>query len=137
MESNFKLCNWYLVDASDVVLGRLSSLVSLFLIGKNKVDYSPNKPSNNHVVIINSEKICVTGKKFHNKFYYRHSGYIGGIKKINYCDLLEKFPNKILFLSIKGMLPKNRLRKIMLKRLKIYSGPTHPHFSQNPVLLKV
>ncbi|MDA9715608.1 50S ribosomal protein L13 [Bacteroidota bacterium] len=126
---------WYLIDCSNQTLGRLSVRVANILRGKTKPEYTPNADVGDFVVLINAKNIKVTGSKNENKIYYSHSGYPGGIKKINFKDLLEKDPEKVLRNSVKGMLPKNKLNRQIIKKLKIYSDEVHPHEAQNPEVL--
>jgi len=127
-----KTDNWLVFDAENKILGRLASQIAIELMGKNKVNYAPNKITGDQIIIINSQKIKVTGKKLTDKLYYRHSGYPGGLKTLTFKTILEKNPNFIIKNAVKGMLPKNKLQKILLKRLKIYSGSHHPHIAQQP-----
>jgi len=124
--------DWYIVDAEGKTLGRLATLVATYLLGKHKVRYSAHLDCGDNVVIINAEKIGVTGAKLEDKMYYRHSGYPGGIKETNLATLLERHPAMALEHAITGMLPKNRLLDDRLRRLKIYAGTEHPHAPQNP-----
>lgn len=117
--------DWHLIDAEKKVLGRLSSEITNLLMGKNKVNYAPHMDMGDFVVIINAEKIVVTGKKEANKVYYRHSGYPGGFKEIKYSKLKKEQPEKIIQLAIKRMLPDNRLRDKRMSRLKVFSGEKH------------
>lgn len=126
---------WYLIDCSNQTLGRLSVRVANILRGKTKPEYTPNADVGDFVVLINAKNIKVSGSKNENKIYYSHSGYPGGIKKINFKDLLEKDPQKVLRNSVKGMLPKNKLNRQIIKKLKIYSDEVHPHEAQNPEVL--
>ncbi len=126
---------WYLIDCSDKTLGRLSVRVANILRGKTKPEYTPNADVGDFVVLINAKNIKVTGSKDENKLYFSHSGYPGGIKKINFKDLLEKDPEKVLRRSIKGMLPKNKLNRQIIKKLKVYSDDVHPHEAQNPEVI--
>ena len=126
---------WYLIDCSNQTLGRLSVRVANILRGKTKPEYTPNADVGDFVVLINAKNIKVTGSKNENKIYYTHSRYPGGIKKINFKDLLEKDPEKVLRNSVKGMLPKNKLNRQIIKKLKIYSDEVHPHEAQNPEVL--
>ena len=126
---------WYLIDCSNQTLGRLSVRVANILRGKTKPEYTPNADVGDFVVLINAKNIKVTGSKNENKIYYSHSGYPGGIKKINFKDLLEKDPEKVLRNSVKVMLPKNKLNRQIIKKLKIYSDEVHPHEAQNPEVL--
>ncbi len=129
--------NWYLFDAKDKILGRLSTKVVFYLSGKNKFEYYPYLNIGDYVIIINSDKILVTGNKFKKKKYHYHSGYIGGIKSFTFEDMLIKDSRRIIRQSIKGMLPKNRLARLMLKRLKIYSNNYHIHNVHKPVLVDI
>ena len=125
---------WYVIDATDKALGRLSSEVASILRGKHKAIYTPHVDTGDFVIVINAEKIKLTGNKLRDKKYYRHSGYPGGIKEISYGELLRKRPEKVIEISVKGMLPHNRLGRAMFKKLKVYSGSEHPHQAQKPEL---
>ena len=122
--------NWVLIDAKEETLGRLCSKISNILQGKNKVDYAKHINNGDFVIVINTDKINVTGKKLTDKKYYHYSGYHGGMKEQSFEDLLEIDSTKIIKIAVSGMLPKNSLRKKLLSRLKIYSGPEHPHSAQ-------
>ena len=122
--------NWVLIDAKEETLGRLCSKISNILQGKNKVDYAKHINNGDFVIVINTDKINVTGKKLTDKKYYHYSGYHGGMKDLSFEDLLEIDSTKIIRNAVSGMLPKNSLRKKLLARLKIYSGPDHPHSAQ-------
>tara|TARA_Y100001960_G_scaffold120895_1_gene129205 strand:+ start:202 stop:627 length:426 start_codon:yes stop_codon:yes gene_type:complete len=122
--------NWILMDAKEETLGRLCSKISNILQGKNKIDYAKNINNGDFVIVINTDKIKVTGKKLTDKKYYHYSGYHGGMKEQSFEDLLEIDSTKIIKIAVSGMLPKNSLRKKLLSRLKIYSGPEHPHSAQ-------
>lgn len=124
--------SWYLVDASGKVLGRLASKIAKILMGKNKPIYTPHVDTGDHVVVINAEKVILTGNKLNNKVYYSHSNYPGGLKEINAKKLLEKKPEMVLEKAVQRMLPKNKLGRAMAKKLKVYGGNAHPHQSQNP-----
>ena len=126
---------WYLVDAKNQVLGRLASEVAKILRGKHKAIFAPHVDVGDNVVIINAEKIRVTGKKAQQKRYKRYSGYPGGLKETVYEDVLATYPERILEHAIKGMLPKNRLGRQMFKKVKIYAGEEHPHVAQKPEVL--
>ncbi|MBF8984076.1 50S ribosomal protein L13 [Lutibacter sp. B2] len=128
---------WYVVDAEDKTLGRLASEVASILRGKRKPIYTPHVDTGDHVIIINAEKVAVTGKKREQKLYRHHTGYVGNLKEIAFKDLLEKKPTKILEQAIKGMLPKNSLGRQMIKKLHIYAGPEHTHEAQKPVALEI
>lgn len=123
---------WYLIDAKDKILGRLASRIALLLMGKRKPIYSPHIDVGDYVVVVNAEKVKVTGNKEKKKIYYRHSFYPGGIKQITFEEMKNKKPENIIYLAVKRMLPKNKLGRKMLKRLKIYAGENHPHIAQNP-----
>ncbi|HEY3309183.1 MAG TPA: 50S ribosomal protein L13 [Desulfuromonadaceae bacterium] len=124
--------DWYLVDAQDMVLGRLASQVANILRGKNKAIYTPSVDTGDFVIVVNAEKIALTGRKLSDKVYYNHSGFTGGLKEITAGKLLEKKPSDLIKRAVKGMLPKNKLSRHMLKKLKIYAGSSHPHDAQQP-----
>ena len=126
---------WYLLDCSGKRLGRLSVQVANILRGKNKPEYTPNSDVGDFVVLVNAKNIDVTGNKSENKIYFRHTGYPGGIKKISFKDQLEKDPEKIIRDAVKGMLPKNKLNRQIIKKLKVYSDEVHPHEAQNPEVI--
>lgn len=123
---------WYVVDASDQVLGRLATQIAHRLRGKHKPEFAPHMDNGDFIVVVNCEKIRVTGKKLADKIYYRHSGYVGGLKETNLETLLATKPHLVLMHAVKGMLPKNRLGRAMLKKLRIYPGAEHPHEAQAP-----
>jgi large subunit ribosomal protein L13 len=123
---------WYVVDAQGKTLGRLATEVARILRGKHKPTFSPHLDVGDHVIIINAEKIKVTGKKLDTKRYYRYSGYLGGLTSIVLRDQLETHPERVLIHAIRGMLPKSRLGRAMLKKLKVYAGSKHPHAAQKP-----
>lgn len=125
--------NWYIIDASGLPLGRLASEAARILRGKHKPIFTPHVDTGDFVIIINAKDVLFTGNKLQQKFYYRHSGYPGGIKKIRYDDLLQSKPELIFQLAVKRMLPANRLGRAMLKKFKVYAGPYHPHRAQKPV----
>ena len=127
---------WYLMDCSGKRLGRLSVQVANILRGKNKPEYTPNSDVGDFVVLVNAKKIEVSGNKEEDKIYYRHTGFPGGIKKISFKDKLEKNPEKLIRDAVKGMLPKNRLNRQIIKKLKVYNDDAHPHEAQNPEVLK-
>ena len=127
---------WYVVDATDMVLGRLASNVAAVLRGKNKPIFTPNVDTGDYVIIINADKVRLTGKKLEQKYYRYHTGYIGGLKEIQYKELMAKKPVLAVELAIKGMLPKNSIGRQMFRKLKVYSGGEHPHAAQQPVELK-
>ncbi|OYV03088.1 50S ribosomal protein L13 [candidate division bacterium WOR-3 4484_18] len=128
---------WYLIDAAGKTLGRLASQIALILRGKHKPQYQPHLDLGDYVVVINAEKVHVTGKKETDKLYYRHSGYPGGLKAIPLSVIRRKHPEFLIYHAVKGMLPKNRLGRKMLKKLKVYRGPSHPHIAQNPEPLDI
>jgi len=127
---------WYLMDCSGKRLGRLSVQVANILRGKSKPEYTPNSDVGDFVVLVNAKNIQVTGNKSENKIYHRHTGYPGGIKKISFKDQLAKDPEKIIRDAVKGMLPKNRLNRQIIKKLKVYNDEVHPHEAQNPEVIK-
>jgi large subunit ribosomal protein L13 len=124
--------DWYVVDAENLVLGRMATRIANVLRGKNKPIFTPSVDTGDFVIVVNADKIALTGNKFADKMYYSHSGYPGGIKSINAGKLQEKRPGEIIKHAVKGMLPKNKLARHMLNKLKIYSGPVHPHKAQQP-----
>ena len=128
---------WYLVDAQDMILGRLATQIALRLRGKHKAIFTPHADTGDFVVVINAEKVSLTGNKWDNKMYYRHTGYLGGLKQISAKKLIEKKPDQVLYMAVKRMLPKNSLGRRQLKKLKIYAGSEHPHTAQNPQLIKM
>jgi large subunit ribosomal protein L13 len=129
--------NWYIVDAEGKVLGRLASEIASRLRGKHKPNYSTFMDVGDFIVVINADKVKLTGNKLENKKYYHHTGFIGGIKEITAKELLEKKPTEVLHKAVKGMLPKNTLGRAQLKKLKIYAGTEHPHQAQQPVTLEL
>jgi large subunit ribosomal protein L13 len=124
--------DWFVFDADDKVLGRVASQVAQILKGKHKPTYSPHLDTGDHVVIVNVEKIRVTGKKQEKKKYFSHSMYPGGVTWTSFREMSDTKPDRVLFLAVRGMLPKNSLGRAMIKKLKIYSGPQHPHAAQSP-----
>lgn len=129
--------SWYVVDAEGIVLGRLATEVANVLRGKHKPTYTPNIDTGDHVIIVNADKIVLTADKAANKPVYRHSGYPGGIRSESYADLLARRPADALRRTIRGMVPKTRLGRAQLSKLKIYAGPVHPHAAQNPQPLEL
>jgi len=127
---------WYVVDAKDAVLGRLAVKVATYLRGKNKAVFTPNVDTGDFVIVVNADRVRLTGKKLTDKVYYHHSGYIGGIKSKTAKDMLEQTPEKIIEKAVWGMLPKNRLGRTMIKKLKVYKGTEHPHKAQSPEILQ-
>lgn len=128
---------WYVVDAEGKNLGRLASQIATILRGKHKPTFSPSVDCGDFVIVLNAEKVVVTGRRLDQKIYYRHSGYPGGLSKITLRDQLEKFPTRPVELAVKGMLPKNSLGRKMLLKLKVYAGAEHPHGAQQPVELEL
>lgn len=124
--------DWYVIDATGQTLGRLSTQIATLLRGKHKPTFSPNLDGGDFVIVVNAEKVHLTGNKTEQKVYYRHSGFPGGIKRIPFKQMLAKRPENIIRLAVKGMLPKTRLGRQQLVKLKIYAGPTHPHAAQQP-----
>lgn len=129
---NQEIRKWWLVDARDQVLGRLASQIATVLMGKSKPTYTPHLDEGDFVVVVNADKIRVTGNKALNKKYYSHSSYPGGLKEVPFKRMLERHPERILFFAVKNMLPKNKLRARRLKRLKLYASALHPHQAQDP-----
>jgi large subunit ribosomal protein L13 len=127
--------DWWLVDADGVVLGRLASEVAQRLRGKHKPYFAPHLDTGDHVIVVNASKVVLTGSKLLKKKHYRHSGYPGGLKAVPYSKLMVERPEKAIEKAVKGMLPGNRLGRAMLKKLKVYAGPDHPHSAQNPQVL--
>jgi len=129
--------NWYVVDADGKTLGRLATQIADVLRGKRKPTYTPHVDVGDFVIVVNAEKIAVTGKKREDKLYWRHSGYPGGIKSQSLGDLLERRPEEVIRRAVKGMLPRNRLARQQLRKLKVYAGPEHPHQAQKPEQLDI
>ena len=129
--------DWFLVDADGKTLGRLATEIARRLRGKHKAIYTPHVDTGDYIVVINAEKIRVTGNKTKDKMYYKHSGYIGGMKSINFEDLIQKAPERVLETAVKGMLPKNILGRAMFRKLKVYAGATHQHTAQQPKPLEI
>lgn len=123
---------WYVIDAEGQTLGRLATEVARLLRGKHKPTYTPFLDTGDHVIVINAEKVVVTGNKFEDKVYHHHTGYPGGLKTIKFSTLLAKHPTRVIEYAVRGMLPKNRLGRAMFKKLKVYAGPEHPHQAQKP-----
>ena len=128
---------WYVVDANGCVLGRLATGIASRLRGKHKPIYTPHVDTGDHIVVINANKVTLTGHKWDDKMYYRHSGYMGGLKSTTAKELLEKRPEDLVKSAVKGMLPKNRLGRQMFKKLKVYAGSEHPHEAQSPEILQL
>jgi len=129
--------DWYVVDASDQVLGRLASEIARRLRGKHKPEYTPHMDTGDYIVVVNASRVRVTGNKTEDKMYYRHSGYPGGIKEINFAKLRDKSPETIIERAVKGMLPKGPLGRQMFRKLKIYAGEEHKHTAQQPIPLEL
>lgn len=129
--------SWYVVDAEGKTLGRLATQIATLLRGKHKPIYSPSVDCGDYVIVINAEKIQVTGRRLDQKMYYRHSGYPGGLKEISLRRQLEKYPTRVIEAAVRGMLPKNKLGRKMFKKLKAYAGPNHPHQAQGPVVMEL
>jgi large subunit ribosomal protein L13 len=128
---------WHVIDATDVVLGRLATHAATLLRGKHKPTYAPHMDTGDFVVIINAEKISVSGKKRDDKFVYRHSGFPGGLKQRSVGEMIDTHPDRLVEKAIKGMLPHTRLGRAMAKKLKVYAGPSHPHEAQQPVPFEI
>jgi large subunit ribosomal protein L13 len=128
---------WYVVDAKDKVLGRLATQIAMRLRGKHKPIFTPHADTGDFVVVLNADKVALTGKKWGKKIYYHHTGYVGGLKQITAEKLLEKKPEDLLRFAVRGMLPKNSLGRRQLKKLKIYVGTDHPHEAQQPEILEI
>src|SRR5581483_5946615 len=129
--------DWFVVDASEKTLGRLATQIAHRLKGKHKADYSPHVDMGDHIVVLNAEKIRVTGRKLTDKFYYHHTGYIGGIKSIALEKLLKEHPERVLEIAVKGMLPKTTLGRRMFRKLHVFAGAEHPHRAQQPRPLEI
>lgn len=129
--------DWFVIDADGKTLGRLASEVALRLRGKHKPTYTPHVDTGDYIVIVNAEKIHVTGNKLKNKIYYRHTGYIGNLKEMSLGKMLDHKPERVLELAVKGMLPKGPLGREMYRKLKVYAGPEHNHHAQQPLALEI
>lgn len=129
--------DWYIVDATDKTLGRLATELARRLRGKHKPVYTPHVDTGDYLVVVNAEKVAVTGKKMDDKIYHHVTGYIGNIKSIALKDLLVKHPERVIEIAVKGMLPKNPLGRAMYRKLKVYKGPDHPHIAQQPQALEI
>ena len=127
---------WYVIDATDVVLGRLASQIATLLRGKHKPIFAPHLDTGDFVIVINADKVALTGQKREKKIAYRHSGYPGGLRSTPYSELLEKFPERAVEKAVRGMLPKNSLGRTQLKKLKVYAGGEHPHQAQQPTVFE-
>lgn len=125
--------SWYVVDAEDLILGRLATRIAVILRGKHKPTFTPHSDTGDHVIVVNAEKVALTGRKREQKMYYRHTGYVGGIKSITADKLLASaHSDRVVRAAVRGMLPRNSLGRQMLSKLRVYSGPDHPHESQKP-----
>ncbi len=129
--------DWFLVDAENKTLGRLASEVAHRLRGKHKAEYTPHVDTGDYIIVVNADKLSVTGKKMTDKVYYTHSQYPGGLSEISYRDMQDKAPGRVLELAVKGMLPKNPLGRAMARKLKVYAGANHPHSAQQPKELNI
>jgi large subunit ribosomal protein L13 len=129
--------DWFLVDATDKTLGRLASEIAYRLRGKHKPIYTPHVDTGDYIVVVNAEKVAVTGNKRSDKMYYHHTGYIGNLKSISFEKLIDKAPERVIEKAVKGMLPKNALGRAMFKKLKVYAGPEHAHSAQQPKPLEI
>ena len=129
--------DWHLVDANDQILGRIATDIAMKLMGKDKVEYAPNLPTGDYVVVINSSGVKLTGNKSIQKEYFKHSGYPGGEKMIKFEEMMEKNPSDVIINAVKGMLPHNKLGRKLLGHLKVYSGSNHPHHAQSPKELSI
>lgn len=129
--------DWFVVDASDKTLGRLASEIAHRLRGKHKAEYTPHVDTGDYIVVVNAQKVRVTGAKAKDKMYYHHTGFIGGIKSISFEKLIDKAPERVLQTAVKGMLPRNPLGRAMFKKLKVYAGAEHPHTAQQPQALNI
>lgn len=129
--------NWLLVDAEGQTLGRIATTIATRLRGKHKAEYTPHVDTGDFVVVINADKIQVTGRKTTDKMYHSHSGFPGGLKSISFAQLLERSPERVVRLAVRGMMPRNRLGRAMLKKLKVYAGAEHPHSAQQPATIEL
>ena len=128
---------WFLIDAEGKTLGRMASEIALRLRGKHKPEFTPHVDTGDYIVVVNAEKVAVTGNKLNDKMYHHHTGYVGNLKSIKLKDMLEKQPERVIEKAVKGMLPKNTLGRQMYRKLKVYAGPAHPHEAQEPKVLEV
>lgn len=129
--------DWFVVDAEGQTLGRLSSGIASILRGKHKPLFAPHLDCGDFIVVVNADKVVVTGSKEQSKMYYRHSGFPGGLSEMSFAEMRERFPERIIETAVKGMLPKNKLGRQMFSKLKVYAGPDHPHAAQNPQPLQI
>jgi len=137
IKSNEIVRDWYIVDAKDKTLGRLASSIAQILRGKNKVNFTPNLDMSDFIIVVNAEKVILTGNKKNTKEYWRHTGYPGGQKTVSYKKMLDEKPDQIIRTAVKGMLPHNKLGRKLLNHLKVYSGTVHPHKAQSPKELSI
>lgn len=128
---------WFIIDAEDLILGRMATEIAIRLRGKHKPEFTPHVDTGDYIVVINAEKIAVTGNKMKQKTYYKHTGYIGNLKSITLEKQLIKHPEVVIETAVKGMLPKNSLGRTMYRKLKVYAGPEHPHEAQQPITLEL
>ena len=129
--------DWYVVDATNRTLGRLATELAVRLRGKHKPEYTPHVDTGDYVVVVNADKVRVTGRKRDDKMYYRHSGYPGGLKQNSFRELIDSHPERVIEFAVKGMLPRNPLGRAMFRKLKVYAGPEHPHTAQQPKPLDI
>ncbi len=128
---------WFVIDAEDVILGRMATEIARRLRGKHKPEFTPHVDTGDYIVVINAEKLAVTGNKMKDKIYYKHTGYIGNLKSITLEKQLQKHPEVVIETAVRGMLPKNSLGRTMYRKLKVYAGPEHPHEAQQPITLEI
>ena len=128
---------WFVIDAENVILGRMAAEIARRLRGKHKPEFTPHVDTGDYIVVVNAEKLAVTGTKMKNKIYYKHTGYVGNLKSITLEKQLQKHPEKVIETAVKGMLPKNSLGRTMYRKLKVYAGPNHPHEAQQPQKLEI
>ncbi len=128
---------WFLIDAEGKTLGRMASEIALRLRGKHKPEFTPHVDTGDYIVVVNADKVAVTGNKLNDKMYHHHTGYVGNLKSIKLKDLLDKHPERVIEKAVKGMLPKNTLGRQMYRKLKVYAGPSHPHEAQEPKALEI
>ncbi|MGP1931390.1 MAG: 50S ribosomal protein L13 [Arsenophonus sp. ET-YP4-MAG3] len=129
--------NWYIVNADGKTLGRLATEIVRHLRGKHKVEYTPHVDTGDYIIVINAEKVIVTGSKYKEKIYYRHTGYIGGIKQATFKEMIIRHPERIIEIAVKGMLPKGPLGRVMYRKMKVYAGSNHKHTAQKPQILEI
>lgn len=129
--------SWYVIDAENKTLGRMATEIARRLRGKHKAEYTPHVDTGDYIIVVNAEKVAVTGNKVADKLYHHHTGYIGSLKTINFDKLRQKHPERIIEMAVKGMLPKNPLGRAMYRKLKVYAGPTHNHEAQQPIPLEI